>query len=157
MHSRNAGTLSRAHIAIPLERTCGPHKPTFFREVYPGWGAVLTLSGQKRVWGFILAVIFAWSLKAALLEPFAVAAMMQVYFQTTDGEVSNPEWDEKLSRHWQPLRRLKLSDRANYPKPCDGFEPSEGCIELFNTQTNANLLREGQRFIKHKGSFYETF
>ena len=79
--------------------------------------------------------------------------MMQVYFQTTDGEVSNPEWDEKLSRHWQPLRRLKLSDSANYPKPCDGFEPSEGCIELFNTQTNANLLREGQRFINIKDPF----
>ncbi|MFQ5652708.1 MAG: hypothetical protein ACE5IY_22470, partial [bacterium] len=71
-------------------------------------GALFSLfPGKVGFWSFALAVIFAWSLKAALLEPFAVAAMMQVYFETTAEQVPDPEWDEKLSAVSNKFKELK--------------------------------------------------
>ncbi len=61
-------------------------------------GAVLYyFPGQLGGWSFVLAFVFAWALKGALLEPFAVAALMSVYFKQIEGEVPNPEWSAKLA------------------------------------------------------------
>ena len=40
--------------------------------------------------GFVFALIFAWAVKAALLEPFAIAAMMDVYFRVIEGQDARP-------------------------------------------------------------------
>ncbi|OGT88357.1 MAG: hypothetical protein A2286_05090 [Gammaproteobacteria bacterium RIFOXYA12_FULL_61_12] len=58
-------------------------------------------------WAVPVAIVFAWSFKAALLEPFAVAALMQAYFKLIEGQRPNPEWDEKLSRLSSQFRELK--------------------------------------------------
>ena len=47
--------------------------------------------------GFVVALAVAWATKAAVLEPFAVAALLQVYFKTTARQRPDPEWDAKLS------------------------------------------------------------
>ncbi len=61
-------------------------------------------------WSFVAAIIFAWAFKAAFLEPFAIAALMDVYFRTIEGQVPNPEWDRKLTDASAKFRDLK--DRA---------------------------------------------
>ena len=58
----------------------------------------------------MLAVIFAWAIKAALLEPFAIAALMQVYFRVSEGQEPNPEWDRRLTEASKDFRKLR--DRA---------------------------------------------
>jgi len=63
--------------------------------------------GATTFGGLVLAVVFAWCFKAALIEPFAVAAMMQVYFKTIEGQVPNAEWDQKLSSLSGKFRKLK--------------------------------------------------
>lgn len=71
-------------------------------------GALFSLfPGQAAFWGFVLALVFAWCLKAALIEPFAVAAMMQVYFKTVEGQSPNEEWDARLSKISGKFRKLK--------------------------------------------------
>ena len=60
--------------------------------------------------GVVFALLFAWSVKAALLEPFAIACMMQVYFRTIAGQTPNPEWEAKLEQMSGKFRELK--DRA---------------------------------------------
>ncbi len=71
-------------------------------------GALFSLfPGQASFWGLALALIFAWCFKAALIEPFAVAAMMQVYFKAIEGQVPNAEWDQKLSSLSGKFRKLK--------------------------------------------------
>ena len=70
------------------------------------------LSEGTGTWSILIAVIFAWSFKAALLEPFAIAALMQVYFKTVEGQQPDPEWDEKLSGvsgHFRDLKAKALS------------------------------------------------
>lgn len=55
------------------------------------------LSEGAATWSVLIAIVFAWSFKAALLEPFAIAALMQAYFKLIEGQQPNPEWDQKLS------------------------------------------------------------
>jgi hypothetical protein len=61
-------------------------------------GAILYLyPGQLGGWSFVLAIVFAWALKGALLEPFAIAALMSVYFKKIEGQEPNAEWRAKLA------------------------------------------------------------
>lgn len=73
----------------------------------PVAGLMSMFPGSVGGWSFIVALVFAWSVKAALLEPLAVTAMMQVYFKTIEGQTPNPEWDEKLSVASDKFREMK--------------------------------------------------
>jgi hypothetical protein len=66
--------------------------------------------GSVGFWSFLCAALLAWSLKAALLEPLAVTAMIEVYFKTIEGQAPNPEWDKKLSNASDKFR--EMSDKA---------------------------------------------
>lgn len=57
--------------------------------------------------GVLIAVLFAWSTKVALIEPFAVTCMMQAYFRTIEGQVPDPEWEAKLDGMSSRFRKLK--------------------------------------------------
>jgi hypothetical protein len=57
--------------------------------------------------GFIFALIFAWAVKAALIEPFAIAAMMDVYFRVIDGQEPDPAWNERIGQVSRKFRELK--------------------------------------------------
>ena len=65
------------------------------------------LSEAAATWSVLIAILFAWSVKAALLEPFAIAALMQAYFKLIEGQQPNSEWDEKLSGVSDRFRELK--------------------------------------------------
>lgn len=57
--------------------------------LFPGAAGPVTL---------LLALVFAWGLKQALIEPIAMTALMQVFAKVTEGEEPNPEWAGKLDR-----------------------------------------------------------
>ncbi|TYB88403.1 hypothetical protein [Oceaniovalibus sp. ACAM 378] len=71
---------------------------------------VYLMPGAWAAGGVVFALLFAWSVKAALLEPFAITCMMQVYFKTIEGQQPNPEWEAKLEQMSGKFRKLK--DRA---------------------------------------------
>jgi len=62
----------------------------------PAAAAVYMIPGAWSAGGLVFALIFAWAVKAALIEPFAIACMLQVFFKVTDGQTPNPEWERKL-------------------------------------------------------------
>lgn len=68
--------------------------------------------GQVGGWSFIIALVLAWSVKAALLEPIAIHALMQVYFKVIEGQTPNPEWDAKLESVSSHFRELKQKAAA---------------------------------------------
>lgn len=68
---------------------------------------VYLMPGAWAAGGVIFALLFAWSVKAALLEPFAITCMMQVYFKTIEGQEPNPEWEAKLEQMSGKFRKLK--------------------------------------------------
>lgn len=66
--------------------------------LFPGTAGALTL---------ILALVFAWGIKAAVIEPFAMVALMQVFFRVTEGQTPNPEWEAKLDNVSAQFGQLK--------------------------------------------------
>ncbi len=69
--------------------------------LYPGGAGAM---------GVVIAVILAWAVKQAFLEPLAVACLLQAYFRTIEGQAPNPEWDARLEGMSARFRQLK--DRA---------------------------------------------
>lgn len=72
--------------------------------------------------GFVFAVLFAWAVKAALIEPFAIAAMMEVYFRVIVGQTPDPAWDERIGQVSRKFRELKdkAANWAGVGRPVPG-------------------------------------
>ena len=74
--------------------------------IVPAAALVALMPGRLAIWAFAIAFIFAWALKAAVLEPVAIASLMQVYFKTIEGQVPNPEWEARLDSASRKFREL---------------------------------------------------
>lgn len=78
-------------------------------------GAILWfMPGQLGGWAFVLAIVFAWAFKAAFIEPFAIACLMQVYFKTIEGQMPDPDWDRRLAEASSKFRKLKDEALASF-------------------------------------------
>ncbi len=66
--------------------------------LFPGTGGPLTL---------IVALVFAWGVKQAVIEPIGMTALMQVFFKVTQGQAANPEWEAKLEGVSSKFRDLQ--------------------------------------------------
>jgi hypothetical protein len=82
---------------------------------------------------FIIAVVASISLKAALIDPFAMTALMQAFFKVTEGQEPNPEWEAKLEKGSKKFREMKdkaanwvtskFGGKENTPDKYDGLPP----------------------------------
>ena len=79
----------------------------FVLALAPAAAILYVFPGEWAGYAFVLAIVFAWSFKAAVLEPFAIAALMSVYFKAIEGQVPDPEWDAKLSSVSDKFRAIK--------------------------------------------------
>ncbi|HXC56947.1 MAG TPA: hypothetical protein VNU97_16730 [Rhizomicrobium sp.] len=81
-------------------------------------GALVALfhSGAS-FWAFGLALVFAVALKKAVMEPIAIAALMQVYFKEIEGQTPNPEWTAKLEQVSSKFRDLAQKAAGWVPGP----------------------------------------
>lgn len=79
----------------------------------PAAALVYLMPGAWSAGGFVFALLFAWSVKAAFFDPFAIASLMQVYFRTIEGQTPDPEWEAKLDGMSSHFRKLKarVTDR----------------------------------------------
>lgn len=105
-------------------------------------GALMSLfPGSVGFWTFLGAVLLAWSLKAALLEPLAVIAMTQVFFKVIEGQTPNPEWDQKLASASGKFRDLADKAKAYVPARSEQPQPAAAgavpAIESANPPTQA--------------------
>ena len=55
----------------------------------------------------LFAAVFAWSFKRAIVDPFAIASMMQIYLQSVAGQRPDPAWDTTLTDASEDFRELK--------------------------------------------------
>lgn len=70
--------------------------------------------------GVAVALVLAWAIKASILEPFAIACLLQAYFQATDGQVPDPAWEARLDEVSHKFGKLKEKAAGWVP----AFEPS---------------------------------
>ena len=97
----------------------------------PAAALVWFLPGGWSAGGFVFALIFAWAVKAALIEPFAIAAMMDVYFRVIEGQTPDPAWEQRISEVSRKFRDLK-DKAANWvagrPATSAGFTAPGGPV-----------------------------
>lgn len=86
----------------------------FLVMIGPAFALMAIFPGNLGFWAFITAFIFAWSFKAALLEPLAIYALMQVYFRTVDGQVPDAEWETRLEHASDKFRELTEKARSRF-------------------------------------------
>jgi hypothetical protein len=79
----------------------------FLLMLAPAAAILWVMPGQLAGWAFVLAIVFAWAFKAAFIEPFAIASLMQVYFEAIEGQTPNPEWDRRLAEASSKFRELR--------------------------------------------------
>lgn len=95
--------------------------------LFPVAGLVALFPNLAGIFTLILALVLAWGVKESLIEPFAMTALMSVYFKVTENQTANPEWEEKLSSVSSKFREMgqKAKDWVNEPdpKPAGGEEP----------------------------------
>lgn len=86
------------------------------------FGPIAALIGLFHVhaglWTFALALVAALSLKAALIDPFAMTALLQVYDRITAGQTPDPQWSAKLEGISAKFRELtQKADTVMPPSP----------------------------------------
>ncbi len=89
----------------------------FFVTLAPVAGLIALFPGNIGFLSFVLAFIFAWSLKAALLEPLAIYALMQVYFRTVEGQTPDREWQRRLEQASDQFREMSQKAREVFSAP----------------------------------------
>jgi len=58
-------------------------------------------------WTFATAGLIAWGFKAAVIDPIAMTALMQVYFKAIEGQDPSKEWEAKLLQLSDKFKQLK--------------------------------------------------
>ena len=72
----------------------------------PAGAVVYLIPGAWSAGGFVFAILFAWAVKVALIEPFAIACLLQAFQKVADGQEPSPEWVAKLEGVSDKFRSL---------------------------------------------------
>lgn len=76
----------------------------------PAAAVVYIMPGAWSAGGMVFALLFAWAVKVAVIEPFAIACLLQAFFKITAGQEPNPEWEAKLES--MSVKFKTLGERA---------------------------------------------
>jgi hypothetical protein len=106
LYTQNYGVMLKNAAWLTLF-TYGLAFVVFLIMLAPAALVVYLIPGGWSAGGFIFALIFAWAVKAALIEPFAIACLMQVYFKTIEGQTPDPEWDQRIGAASRKFNQLK--------------------------------------------------
>ncbi len=71
-------------------------------------------------WTVVVAFVFAISLKAAIIDPFAMAALIQVYFKVTAGQQPREDWVSRLDGASDKFRELGQRAARHMPGESSG-------------------------------------
>ena len=80
----------------------------FLMMLAPAALVVYLIPGSWSAGGFVFAILFAWAVKVALIEPFALACLLQVFFKLTDGQQPDPVWRAKLDGATTKFKELGM-------------------------------------------------
>jgi hypothetical protein len=92
----------------------------FFISLIPALALAQAYPGSLTPITILLALIFAWSAKQALIEPLAIAAFLELYVRVIEGQKPDPDWDIKLTGASEEFREIK----ARAAPPSRGMQRS---------------------------------
>jgi len=91
----------------------------------PAAAIAYLLPGTISNFGFVFAIVFALCLKAAVLEPFAIASLMQVYFRAIEGQTPREDWRSHLEEASEKFRDLGEKARDFVGAPSFSRSPTQ--------------------------------
>ena len=112
---RNAAALAVITYAVTFV--------IFLLALAPAAALALLLPGGWGAAGFVFALVLAWAFKAAVLEPFAIACMMQAFFAVTAGQSPDPAWDARLGAMSDKFGEIRDKAAAFVGGGFTGFGP----------------------------------
>lgn len=115
LYAQNAGPLVRNAVFIALFEYVAAALIFVFL-LGPAIGLAYALPGPLSGFGVVFAFIAAWALKAALLEPLSIAALLQAYDSVTAGQSPDPEWTARLDGASRAFRDLAATAPAANPR-----------------------------------------
>ena len=105
LYAQNAGEILKNAVWLTILRwvlTVG----LFVVLVGPAGVAVWLVPGAATGWTLLFALLAAIALQRALIDPFCIASLMQVYFAAIAGQRPDPVWDARLAEASAPFRDL---------------------------------------------------
>lgn len=105
LYGQNAGRMMR-NAAILTLFVWLLSLIVFFLMLAPAAAIVYAIPGTWSAGGVVFALVFAWAVKAALIEPFAIACMMQAFFNVTDGQTPDPAWESRIDGASERFRKM---------------------------------------------------
>jgi len=114
LYAQNAGMLVKNAVWIALAEYAMA-AIIFFCVLAPAIAIAYTIPGGFSGLGIVFALLFAWCLKRALIEPLSIASLLQSYYLAIEGQLPDPTWVARLDGASSPFR--KLADKAPRPAP----------------------------------------
>jgi len=106
LYGQNGGPMLKNAAWLTLF-TYGLSILVFVIMLAPAALVVYLIPGAWSAGGLVFAILFAWAVKVALIEPFAIACLLQAFFKITDGQTPNPEWEAKLDGASRKFGQIK--------------------------------------------------
>lgn len=99
----------------------------FLGMLAPAAALVYFIPGGWSAASMVFAILLAWAVKVAVLEPFAIACLLQAYFKAIEGQTPDPVWDERLNTASGKFKELKTRASnwvsGSRPAPGETTEP----------------------------------
>lgn len=104
--AQNHGVLMRNALVLAAA-AFGASLAVFFVALLPASVLARTFPGGSALIAILLAAIFAWTVKRALIEPLIVADFLNLYVRVVDGQEPDPAWDARLVEASEAFREIK--------------------------------------------------
>lgn len=106
LYGQNAQVMLKNAAWLTLF-TYGLSLLVFLIMLAPAAALVYLIPGAWSAGGMVFALLFAWAIKVAVIEPFAIACLLQAYFKTIEGQTPNPKWEMRLDQVSKKFVELK--------------------------------------------------
>lgn len=106
LYGQNAKVMLKNAAWLTLF-TYGLSLLVFLFMLAPAAALVYLIPGAWSAGGMVFALLFAWAVKVAVIEPFAITCLLQAYFKTIEEQTPSPEWEARLDKVSNKFGKLK--------------------------------------------------
>ncbi len=111
LYAQNAGSILRTAVWLTVLRWV-LSVVLFVMLVGPAGTMAWFFPGAATGWVLIFTLLLTVALQKALIDPFCIAALMQVYFAGIEGQTPDPAWEARLEEASEPFRDMATKARA---------------------------------------------
>jgi hypothetical protein len=105
LYAQNIGAMMRNRLIL-LPPTLVLGVAAFALLLAPSAALARAMPGGWSGGGLFLALLFAWALKRALMDPFNLACMLQVFLRRMPGPAPDPRWVAHMERDSPAFREI---------------------------------------------------